>query len=290
MAQRQHWCLHRRQLLAAGVGRKGITGRIRRGQLHPVLSDVYLYGRREPDPLSLAMAAALHLRGDGLISAEYATWIWQLTDLRPEQVIATLVGRSTNAPPGVTLHRVATMHPKDVRWRHGVPVTSPARSLIDFAAKDASLPRVESALAMLRRSSGGRDTQLLATLERLPANHKGARLIRELLALPPGELALTRSIYERKLRKLLKAAGLAMPVSNQMIAGHERDLVWPGAKLIVEFDGWIFHRDKFRNDRARDAAAAALGWRVIRLTADRIDEEPLMVLVQLAQALSAVAA
>ncbi len=285
LAERQHWCLHRRQLTAAGVGRKGIAGRIHRGQLHPLLSDVYLYGRREQDQLSSAMAVALHLRGDGLISAESATWVWQLSDRQPERVIATLVGRSTNAPPGVTLHRVATMHPDDVRRRKGIPLTSPARSLIDFAASGVSLPRVESALAMTRRTRLASDAQIAATLQRLPANHRGARLVEDLLQLPPGELALTRSLYERKLRGLLQDARLPAPISNQLVAGSERDLVWPEAKLIVEFDGWIFHRDRFREDRARDAAAVAAGWRVIRLTADRVDTQPLAVIAQLAQAL-----
>ncbi len=289
IAERQHWCLHRRQLIAAGVGRGGIAGRLKRGQLHPLLSDVYLYGRRQQDPLSMAMAVALHLKGDGLISAEHATWIWQLSDVEPGEVIATLVGRSTRSIPGVTLHRVAAMHPQDVRWRKGIPLTSPARSFIDFSST-ASIPRAESVLAMLRRTHQATDQQIRDTLERLPANHKGAGLVRRLLALPPGELRLTRSLYERKLGQLLRQAQLPAPISNLMVAGHERDLVWPEAKLIVEFDGWIFHRDRFRNDRARDAAAVAQGWRVIRLTADRVDDEPWAVIAQLAQALVATAA
>jgi very-short-patch-repair endonuclease len=275
--------------MAAGIGRTAIAGRLQRGQLHPLLSDVYLYGRPEQDPLSLAMAVALHLKGDGLISAAWATWIWGLSDPQPEQVTATLVGRNAHPIPGVTLHRVAAMHPQDVRWRKGVPLTSPARSFIDFSSS-ASIPRAESVLAMLRRTNLASDAQIRATLERLPANHKGGRLVRRLLALPPGELALTKSIYERKLRELLGRAQLPAPISNLTVAGHERDLVWPAAKLIVEFDGWIFHRDRFRDDRARDAAAVAQGWRVIRLTADRVDDEPWAVIAQLAQALVATAA
>jgi very-short-patch-repair endonuclease len=176
------------------------------------------------------------------------------------------------------------------RWRQGLPLTSPARSLIDFAGSGASLARVESALAILRGARLASDDQVRATLARLPANHPEGPLIRQLLTLGPGELVLTRSTYERKLRALLKAAGLPMPISNLMVAGAERDLVWPGAKLIVEFDGWIVHKGRFREDRARDARAIAEGWRVIRLTADRVDAQPLRVIAELAAALSALAA
>lgn len=287
LAERQHWCLHRRQLGAGGVGRKGIAGRIARAQLHPLLSDVFLYGRREPTPLTLAMAVALHLRGDGVISGEYATWIWELTDLRPDQIIATLVGRSTSPIDGVALRRIKSIHPSDVRWRKGIPVTSPARSAIDFAGSGASVPRVESAFAMLRR--GTPDRQIRATLERLPANHPGVPITRRLLELPPGSMALTKSIYERRLRALLKQAGLPAPISNHLVAGKERDLVWPEARLIVEFDSWEFHREKFLDDRARDAKAVAAGWRVIRLTADRVDHDALAVIAEIAAALAAAA-
>jgi very-short-patch-repair endonuclease len=289
LAERQHWCLHRRQLIAAGIGRGGIRGRVQRGQLQSLLSDVYLYGPRNLDPLTMSMAVALHLKGDGVICAESATWIWELSDIRPKLVAILVAGRNAHPLPGVTLHRTPSLHSDDIRWRKGVPVTSPARSLIDFAGSGASVPRVESALAMLRRQPLATDRQIRATLERLPANHSGAPLIRKLLELPPGQLVMTRSIYERKLRKLLKQAGLPMPLSNHGIAGKERDLAWPHAKLILEFDGWEFHKDKFEDDRLRDAKAAAAGWRVIRLTADRVDTEPYAVIAEIAAALAAAA-
>lgn len=37
-------------------------------------------------------------------------------------------------------------------------------------------------------------------------------------------------------------------------------------RVILEFDGWEFHRDKFEDDRQRDARAAALGYQTLRFT------------------------
>jgi very-short-patch-repair endonuclease len=52
------------------------------------------------------------------------------------------------------------------------------------------------------------------------------------------------------------------------VAGFEVDAYWPQAKLVVELDGYAFHRspDAFERDRARDVALTLAGLRVIRLS------------------------
>jgi hypothetical protein len=48
----------------------------------------------------------------------------------------------------------------------------------------------------------------------------------------------------------------------------EVDFYWPTHHLIVELDGWETHRTRaaFEQDRRRDAALTAAGWRVVRFT------------------------
>ena len=53
--------------------------------------------------------------------------------------------------------------------------------------------------------------------------------------------------------------------------GHcEPDYHWPAHRVIVETDGWESHRTRqaFTNDRAKDAALTAAGYRVLRFTND----------------------
>ena len=53
--------------------------------------------------------------------------------------------------------------------------------------------------------------------------------------------------------------------------GHcEPDYHWPAHQVIVETDGWDTHRTRkaFRDDRAKDAALTAAGYRVLRFTRD----------------------
>ncbi len=238
-----------------------------------------------PELLTQAMAAVLHLRGDGLIAGAEAVWLWDAHNEQPEQIDVILVGRNTGPMPGVTLHRVPDLDPRDVRWRKGLPVTSPARSLLDFAATADPL-EVESALALLRRHHQLRDREIENTMARLPTNHAGVPVIRKLLGRPAQTLAALRSRYERKLFDLILAARLQGPVTNQMIEGHEADIVFTRQKLIVEFDGWEFHKEKFRSDRRRDNHHIAHGWTVLRFTADRIDQEPYAVIAEIAAALT----
>jgi hypothetical protein len=41
--------------------------------------------------------------------------------------------RTQTAPEGVVIHRVPHLHPDDITTLHGIPVTTPARTLVDLA-------------------------------------------------------------------------------------------------------------------------------------------------------------
>jgi Protein of unknown function (DUF559) len=67
--------------------------------------------------------------------------------------------------------------------------------------------------------------------------------------------------------------GLPEPLVNCSLTAPDHphivpDFYWPTHRLIVETDGWETHRTRaaFEQDRARDAALQADGWRVVRFT------------------------
>jgi very-short-patch-repair endonuclease len=67
------------------------------------------------------------------------------------------------------------------------------------------------------------------------------------------------------------------------------DALWPRKRLVVELDGFAFHRHRaaFERDRARDAGFLAAGFAVLRLTHRRLLEEPEAVAAQLRGLLAA---
>ena len=58
----------------------------------------------------------------------------------------------------------------------------------------------------------------------------------------------TRSEAERRLKALCKAARLPLPRTNARVAGWEVDAYWPAQRLIVEVDGYRYHRTRRRYD------------------------------------------
>ena len=170
--------------------------------------------------------------------------LWQLTDekLLGEEVVVTLIGRQRHTRRGLTVHRVPDLGRRDMRRRHGLPVTSPARTLVDLAAELTRL-ELENAYAEARRRGLARDSEIRDALGRAPANKAGVGRLRELVAAAVHGVdpSLTRSHAERRLLALIRAAELPAPAANATVAGHMVDLLWAEQRLIVEFDGFGTH-------------------------------------------------
>jgi len=56
---------------------------------------------------------------------------------------------------------------------------------------------------------------------------------------------------ERLFRPLAAAAGLPVPLTKQMVNKFEVDFYWPDLGLVVETDGWRYHRTP--SSQSRDA-------------------------------------
>jgi very-short-patch-repair endonuclease len=127
--------------------------------------------------------------------------------------------------------------------------------------------------------------QLAALLTR-GRSHRGAARLEAVL--DPGR-QFTRSEAERRLLRLVKAAGLPTPAANTRVAGYEVDFLWPRERLVVEVDGYSFHsaRAAFERDRVRDADLQTCGYRVLRITWRRLAEAPDAVTATVATALAA---
>jgi very-short-patch-repair endonuclease len=83
---------------------------------------------------------------------------------------------------------------------------------------------------------------------------------------------VTRSELEAAFLAFLDAHGLPRPRTNARISHRtgttEVDAAWDECRLIAELDGHAVHatRRSFEDDRARDRALTAAGWRVVRIT------------------------
>jgi very-short-patch-repair endonuclease len=279
LAGQQHGVVTSAQLVAAGWSKDQISGRARAGSLRALHRGVYLVGPLET-PRTAAMAAALAT--GGVISHYPAAVLWDWRPPREGAIHVTLPTGGHNRP-GIVVHR-ATLDPRDVTRRHGIPVTSAARTILDLAATEpqAELERALNEAQLQRRVT---PHSLNEQFSRYP-RHRGTAALKEAIRTEP---RLTRSEAERCALDLIRKAGLPMPETNVRIAGHEVDVLWREQKLVVEIDGFEFHsmRSSFERDRRRDQELVAAGYRVIRVTWRQLTHQPEAVVATLATALAA---
>jgi very-short-patch-repair endonuclease len=283
LARRQHGVVTYPQLLAAGLSRDAIRYRVTSGWLRRGHRGVYLMGVVDP-PLARAMAAVLCVGEGSLLSHHPSAVLWGLRPPPAGEMHVTVVARQTRRPEGVRIHRVRKLHPADATSHHGIPTTSPARTLLDLATQldDRDLSRAVDEARVNRLAS---DRSLDEQFSRYP-HHRGTAALRRALGEEP---ALTRSEAERRLLELIRKARLPPPQSNTRVCGYEVDLLWPDHRLIVEVDGYAFHssRAAFERDRRRDAELQSHGYRVLRVTWRQITDETAELIAILARATAA---
>jgi very-short-patch-repair endonuclease/predicted transcriptional regulator of viral defense system len=286
LAEANNRVVTRRALDAAGIGTNVIAHRVMTGRLYRHHHGVYLL-----DPPQLAsrialLTAAVEACGPGAaLSHRSAAELWELLPAHKGHIEVTVVAHNAGDRPSIRRHRVAELHPRDIRTRHSVRVTSPARTVVDGASylHGGELDEFV-ADAIAKGLTNARDIE--AALARRPTR-RGTRRLRAVLSQRGGPRR-TRSWGERRLLALLRQAGLPVPLTNRLLLGFQVDALWPDLNLVVEVDGYEFHGDRasFETDRARDAALVAAGYRVIRFTATQLDEQPMLVIGQLAAALA----
>jgi hypothetical protein len=86
--------------------------------------------------------------------------------------------------------------------------------------------------------------------------------------------APTRSEFEDRFLAFCREYGLPEPLINTFVAGYEVDALFPAERLIVELDGWEYHRDRhsFHGDRDRDADTLEAGYETVRVTWPRLTQ------------------
>jgi very-short-patch-repair endonuclease len=212
--------------------------------------------------------------------------MWMLVRARPRRVEVTVLGDWRPIHPGVRTHSSATLTPRDRRWVHRIPVTSPARTTLDLAA-GLEVAQVERMVAEAQRLDLVRPSELEQQLVRNPGR-RGSAVLRMVLGLEGGP-AFTRSVAEARLLRLVRDARLPVPESNAIVAGYEVDLFWRHPRVVVEFDSFEFHADRraFESDRLRDAELQAAGFRVIRVTWRQLVRHPDGVVDRIGRAIAA---
>jgi very-short-patch-repair endonuclease len=224
------------------------------------------------------MAAVLAAGPGAVLSHRSAAALWGIRPTSAARIEIT-APRDLRARPGLLPH--CAVLPRDERTAHeGIPVTTPARTLLDLATvvKPNELDRALDEAEVRRLEGPG------AMLARYPAR-RGTKALRTHLLNARRSL---RSPLEAEFLEFIDANNIPRPETNLLIEGYEVDAVWRRERVIVELDGYATHgtRRAFERDRARDRHFVASGWRTIRLTSLQF-AEPAALATELLSSLSA---
>jgi very-short-patch-repair endonuclease len=204
-------------------------------------------------------AAVLACGPGAALSHRAAAALWRLLPPRRGLVDVTVPGSAGRKQRrDIRLHRSTTLTQQATTLRLGISVTSPARTLLD-----------------LRR---------IATPEELGRAHRQAEVfgyqLDDAARIEPDP---TRSELERRFLRLCRQHPLPSPEVNAQVGDCVVDFLWRRARLIVETDGYRYHRGRaaFEHDHARQARLIALGYEVLRFTWRQVVDEPEKVIAAL---------
>jgi very-short-patch-repair endonuclease len=175
--------------------------------------------------------------------------------------------------PGIRTHRSANVECVIV---HGIPVTSPARTIRDLAG-------VLPYKALRRAVNEALNREQIKPIDLVTARHRGARKLRRILA----TAAPTRNEYEDLVNELLHRAGIPAPEVNRRRGGFEPDFRWPAQRVILEADSKRYHGHLVAraSDAERQAILEARGETVVRTSWHEAVHRPEAMIARVREAL-----
>jgi very-short-patch-repair endonuclease len=270
LATRQHGVVARWQLLAMGLTRTEIETRLARGTLIAVHRAVYAVGHTKLTAAGRWMAAVLAAGDGAVLSHADAAALHALRTMPTGAIHVTAAGK--RRIPGVRVHLDAL--PRTERTVcDAIAVTTVERTVADLAVTLTG-QRLRTVIeAAMRR--GVIDFATLGALAGRRYGRAGAPTLRAVLAELVDEAPWTQSDLERDFLELTRAACLPEPRANVVVEGFVVDFHWPVQRVVVETDGYAFHRGRrsFEDDRRKDARLQAAGWRVLRITRSRLQHD-----------------
>jgi hypothetical protein len=251
LAGETHGVVSRRDVLMHGVTRHEIEQRLQTGLLLPVYRGVYRVGHGSPSVEAKYMAAVLAGGHGALLCGLAAAHLLGIVRGKPPP--PEIVTRWMRSVAGLETRRG---NRDSTIWK-GIPVTSPAETLIDIAP-DLSAEELARACHEAGVRHYTKPRQVKAALAQRPRTAGAGKL----WAVMSGEVRVALSRLERGFHDLLESGDLPPPPETNRRAGTKRvDCRWPEHKLTVELDSFTYHNSTYawEQDRQREREARDRG-------------------------------
>ncbi|MEX2504266.1 MAG: hypothetical protein WD378_05415 [Egicoccus sp.] len=272
LGRSQYGRVTRRQLIHdAGVSAATITRRLQAGVWTEPVPGVVDLGSHDASWRGRVQELVLGAgQGEAWASHRTAGHLHRFLDLsRPERLDVVVLRERRRRLAGHRVHTTRSLGADEVTERHGLPCTTPARTLLDLAMTTRPADLERWLLNLVR--TDGRTLDALATLldrhRRLPGRR---RLIEVANRIPAGAESIGSPLEVLGIQELLDLGAPEFVLQYEVlddggIRVKRVDVAWPEHKVIVEFDGAAYHdlTDARRHDEQVRARLRALGWRVV---------------------------
>ena len=241
---------------------------VRRGDLHPVLPEVYA-PQLDVDTFDARISALMAWQPNAILVGAAAARVSFWPTIRVPTVTCAV---KHHRQPQRGFHFSRRQVPAElVVSRAGLRYTSPALTALDLCESHGG-DAIDEALRAGATTLRSLHHALPLTSARL-GNAERRRLLLDSKDEP-------WSAAERKFHRLLRDARITAWKANQLVVlGGSLfflDVVFRGVKLAVELDGRLYHSgsEVFETDRWRQNLLVLDGWCVLRFTSAMIDERP----------------
>lgn len=283
--------MSRDQLRGLGFSDNAISKALERGWLRPAFHGVFSVGHEHLTVYARMLAATLACGEGSVVSHGTAAWLYGLDERRPEAIDVIAPVEAGRKIAGIRRRFVPPPVGREIWRRQGVPLTSPARTIVDCAGSNpagvGALVEQAAVLSLLD----------IAAIDRVldgPRRRGTRKLLRAIAPWRRYKRGIKlRSRMEAKLLPLLTEAALSIPETNVKlrIAGktYEVDFLWRRQKLVVETDGGRFHDNAAAGSRdsKRNRTLLAAGYAVPRLGWEDLRDRPQATLDEIARLLRA---
>ncbi len=281
LAARQAGTFSRAQALALGMTDSSILRRIRSGRwvvLHP---GVYILAGAPPAWHSEVWAAALAAGSMATVTHETALRLHGSPHVPPRPITLTVPHGAHPRVAGAVVHQIDDLRVGDVLRTEGLPVSNPARAVVEVAATIGRrrLGRVVDDLVFDRRTTYDAVGVALARVAR--PGKPGVAALAATLDERSEQAVPSASVLEQALFAALVAGGLPAPSPQRALPGPGAvaglvDGAYDDCRLIIEADGrrWHTRVEQLRRDHERDAEAARAGWQTLRFLYEQVTGDP----------------
>ena len=256
----------RAQAIACGIARTTVDARVASGTWETLYPGVHRLAGT-PASWRQALLAAVFAWGDGaVVSHRAAGALREIVGCKP--CIELTVPRRRERAHDHLVHRPRALQPVDVTTVDAIPVTTPARTLIDLAtcldddvleeALDDALRRRLVTVSRLRWRMG--EIGARTTLQRMVDARAGA---------------VPESVLETRVVRALRKGGLPKPVAQHHVGHYRVDFAYPAARIAIEADGFAWHSShrQLERDSVRRNALTAMGWTVLHVTSEQLQDD-----------------